>query len=100
MGEMWRVGELRRMGGLGHVEGWGVGRPRISRGRAGGGEDGGPGLGEPAGDGLPEASLLAWVRRALDEGRRAVPDGSAESGSAELAGDEGNGEVAFRPVTG
>ena len=39
-----------------------------------------------------EAALLARVRRALDEGRSRA--------SAELAGDEGNGEVAFRPVTG
>jgi PAS domain S-box-containing protein len=38
-----------------------------------------------------EAALLARVRQALDGGR---------AGSAELAGDEGNGEVAFRPVTG
>jgi hypothetical protein len=43
-----------------------------------------------------EAALLARVRRAIDEGRR----GANSAGSAELAGDEGDGEVAFRPVTG
>jgi hypothetical protein len=42
-----------------------------------------------------EAALLARVRQALDGGR-----GRPAGGSAELAGDEGNGEVAFRPVTG
>jgi hypothetical protein len=53
-----------------------------------------------------EASLLARVRQAIDEGLPgAAGPGSAEPASvepasAELAGDEGNGEVAFRPVTG
>ncbi|HEX4253874.1 MAG TPA: PAS domain S-box protein [Streptosporangiaceae bacterium] len=53
-----------------------------------------------------EASLLARVRQAIDEGLPgAVGPGpaepaSVEPASAELAGDEGNGEVAFRPVTG
>jgi two-component system cell cycle sensor histidine kinase/response regulator CckA len=41
-----------------------------------------------------EAALLARVRQALDAGPTAL------SGSAELTGDEGDGEVAFRPVTG
>ena len=46
-----------------------------------------------------EAALLARVRRALAAGRRSA-DGSALDGSVELAGDEGDGELQFRPVTG
>ena len=42
-----------------------------------------------------EARLLARVRQALDAGAAV-----ARGGSAELAGDERDGEVAFRPVTG
>jgi hypothetical protein len=42
-----------------------------------------------------EAALLTRVRQALDEGRR-----RSAGGSAELAGDEGDGELQFRPVTG
>jgi hypothetical protein len=46
-----------------------------------------------------EAALLARVRQAAGAGPGAgQPAGSG--GSAELAGDEGNGEVAFGPVTG
>ncbi|MBV9793324.1 MAG: PAS domain S-box protein [Actinobacteria bacterium] len=40
-----------------------------------------------------EAALLGRVRAALDAGR-------PEQGSVELTGDEGGGEIAFRPVTG
>jgi PAS domain S-box-containing protein len=56
-----------------------------------------------------EARLLARVRQALDAGRAGAggvdgvgesPEGGARGGSAELAGDERDGEVAFRPVTG
>jgi CheY-like chemotaxis protein len=46
-----------------------------------------------------EAALLSRVRQALDGGRAGAAEGGAD-GSAELAGDEGDGEVAFRPVTG
>jgi DNA-binding response OmpR family regulator len=42
-----------------------------------------------------EAALLARVHAALDAGR-----GRPAGGSAELAGDEGDGELQFRPVTG
>jgi hypothetical protein len=48
-----------------------------------------------------EAALLARVRQALDEGRRPAGGSAGGSGgSAELAGDEGDGELQFRPVTG
>jgi PAS domain S-box-containing protein len=48
-----------------------------------------------------EAALLTRVRQALDERRRRPAGGSGGSGgSAELAGDEGDGELQFRPVTG
>jgi hypothetical protein len=53
-----------------------------------------------------EARLLARVRQALDAGAAGVGGVigvggvGARGGSAELAGDERDGEVAFRPVTG
>jgi hypothetical protein len=53
-----------------------------------------------------EASLLARVRQAIDQGLPGAAGpgpakpASVEPASAELAGDEGNGEVAFGPVTG
>jgi PAS domain S-box-containing protein len=57
-----------------------------------------------------EAALLARVRQALDAGpatsaaagrpAAAPPSAAAAGRSAELAGDQGDGEVAFRPVTG
>jgi DNA-binding response OmpR family regulator len=48
-----------------------------------------------------EAALLTRVRQALEQGRsRPVAGAAAPAGSAELAGDEGDGELQFRPVTG
>jgi hypothetical protein len=53
-----------------------------------------------------EARLLGRVRQALDAGLAGaggaggVDAAGARGGSAELAGDERDGEVAFRPVTG
>jgi PAS domain S-box-containing protein len=48
-----------------------------------------------------EAALLTRVRQALEAGRSRPVAGAAEpAGSAELAGDEGDGELQFRPVTG
>jgi CheY-like chemotaxis protein len=48
-----------------------------------------------------EAALLTRVRQALEAGRsRPVAGAAAPAGSAELAGDEGDGELQFRPVTG